>query len=119
MQNLTSFTQAVKNGHQEMTQAGEMWQTYGFVIIGNLLQWLWQILDSAAKGGVFDFGPLTAIIARILLSLIAGVLIIASLWPKLKGIEKPYRFILAIAAGFFAEAFIGPPVNFLTASITG
>lgn len=119
MQTINGFAKAVRNGHQEMNQAGEMWLTYSFVILGNILQWLWQILDAAAKGGVFDFGPPAAIAARVMLSAIAGILTMATLWPKLKAVEKPYRLILAIAAGFFAEAFIGPPVNLITASIVG
>jgi len=99
-----------------MSEAGEMGWTYACVVLGNILQWAWQVLDAVAKGGEFGFGTPIAIVARIILSLIVGILIIASFWPKLKGIEKPYRFILAIAAGFFSEAFIGPPVGALTSA---
>ena len=109
------FAETVRNGHREISQAGELWLTYGFVVFGNLLSWIWQVMDVIVSGGEFSCGPPLVIGAKLILSLIAGFIVMATLWPKLKDVSKPYRLFLAIAAGFFTEAFFGPPVGLLAA----
>ena len=117
MNRIVCFAQAVQNGHQEMSEAGEMGITYLFVVIGHSCRWLWQVLEVVANGGELYFGSTLAIAARVILSLIAGLVIIAALWStKFKPASRPFRFALAFVAGFTAEAFIGPPVGALTST---
>jgi hypothetical protein len=78
------------------------------IIVGVIFHWLWEILVSAAKTGVLDFGNSAVIIARVGIAIIVGILNFAGIWKQLEGLDPKLRLFFAITQGFALDALASP-----------
>ena len=100
-----------RRGFKAMSEQGEVWLTYLFVVLGILGHWIWEILVTGITTNEFDFGTLGVIIARVVIAAIAGLWSFTGIWEQMSGVDKKLRFFVAFTQGFAVEALTGPVVN--------
>ena len=100
-----------RGGLKAMSDQGEVWVTYIFVVLGILGHWIWEILVAGLSTNSFEFGTITVILARVVIAVIAGIWSFTGIWEQMSGVDKRLRFFVAFTQGFAVEALTGPVVN--------
>ena len=104
-----SFNDAVRfklATQQEDTSAKV--QVFLGVLVGVLLRWLYVIIVDVVKGGEWNFGSLSVIIARLVIALISTIFVFSGYWGKVKDQPAGMRFLNSLAYGFSIDALVGP-----------
>lgn len=83
-------------------------QVFFGVLLGVLLRWLYQIVVDVIKGGPWDFGTWSVIIARVVIALISTIFVFSGYWGKVKDQPAGMRFLNSLVYGFSIDALIGP-----------
>jgi len=83
-------------------------QVFLGVLVGVLLRWLYGIVVDVIKGGPWNFGNLSIIIARLVIALISTVFVFSGYWGKVKDQPAGMRFLNSLVYGFSIDALIGP-----------
>ena len=83
-------------------------QVFLGVLAGVLLRWLYGIVVDVVKGGPWNFGNWSIIIARLVIALISTIFVFSGYWGKVKEQPAGMRFLNSLAYGFSIDALIGP-----------
>ena len=83
-------------------------QVFFGVLLGVLLRWLYRIVVDVIKGGSWDFGTWSVIVARIVIALISTVFVFSGYWEKVKDQPSGMRFLNSLVYGFSIDALVGP-----------
>jgi len=83
-------------------------QVFLGVLVGVLLRWLYGIVVDVVKGGPWNFGNLSAIIARLVIALISTIFVFSGYWTKVKDQPAGMRFLNSLVYGFSIDALVGP-----------
>jgi len=83
-------------------------QVFFGVLIGVLLRWLYGIVVDVIKGGPWNFGNLSIIIARLVIALISTIFVFSGYWGKVKDQPSGMRFLNSLVYGFSIDALVGP-----------
>jgi hypothetical protein len=83
-------------------------QVFLGVLLGVLLRWLYVIVVDVVKGGPWNFGSLSVIIARLVIALISTVFVFSGYWGKVKDQPAGMRFLNSLVYGFSIDALVGP-----------
>jgi hypothetical protein len=83
-------------------------QVFLGVLVGVLLRWLYGIVVDVIKGGPWNFGNLSIIIARLVIALISTVFVFSGYWGKVKDQPAGMRFLNSLVYGFSIDALVGP-----------
>ena len=104
-----SFNDAVRfklATQQEDTSAKV--QVFLGVFAGVMLRWLYGIVVDVVKGGPWNFGDLSMIIARLVIALISTIFVFSGYWTKVKDQPAGMRFLNSLVYGFSIDALVGP-----------
>ncbi|PWB73904.1 MAG: hypothetical protein C3F07_08810, partial [Anaerolineales bacterium] len=77
----------------QQEDTGAKVQVFFGVFLGVLLRWLYGVVVDVVKGGPWDFGSLSVIIARVMVSLIVTVFVFSGYWGKVKDQPAGMRFL--------------------------
>jgi len=105
----------VRGGYKAMSDQGQVWLTFLFIVLGIFGHWIWEVLVGGLPTETYDFGSAATIVARIVIGLIAGLWSFTGIWQQLEGVDKKLRFFAAFTQGFAVEALTGPVVHAFTA----
>jgi hypothetical protein len=83
-------------------------QVFLGVLVGVLLRWLYTIVVDVVKGGPWNFGNLSIIIARLVIALISTIFVFSGYWGKVKDQPSSMRFLNSLVYGFSIDALVGP-----------
>jgi hypothetical protein len=83
-------------------------QVFFGVLLGVLLRWLYVIVVDVVKGGPWNFGSWSVIIARLVIALISTVFVFSGYWGKVKDQPAGMRFLNSLVYGFSIDALVGP-----------
>ena len=83
-------------------------QVFLGVLAGVLLRWLYGIVVDVIKGGDWNFGNLSVIIARLVIALISTIFVFSGYWGKVKDQPAGMRFLNSLVYGFSIDALVGP-----------
>lgn len=83
-------------------------QVFLGVLLGVLLRWFYGIVVDVVKGGPWNFGNWSIIIARIVIALISTVFVFSGYWGKVKDQPAGMRFLNSLVFGFSIDALVGP-----------
>jgi hypothetical protein len=83
-------------------------QVFAGVLLGVILRWLYGIIVVVVKGGPWNFGSLSVIIARLVIALISTVFVFSGYWGKVKDQPASMRFLNSLVYGFSIDALVGP-----------
>lgn len=78
------------------------------VFVGVLLRWLYGIVVDVIKGGSWNFGNWSIIIARLVIALIVTIFVFSGYWDKVKDQPAGMRFLNSLVYGFSIDALVGP-----------
>lgn len=87
---------------------GAKLQVFFGVFLGVVLRWLYGIVMEVIKGGSWNFGNLSVIIARLVIALIATVFVFSGYWQKVKDQPASMRFLNSLVYGVSIDALVGP-----------
>lgn len=83
-------------------------QVFFGVFAGVMLRWLYGIVVDVVKGGPWDFGNWSTIIARLVIALISTVFVFSGYWGKVKDQPIGMRILNSLVYGFSIDALVGP-----------
>jgi Na+/melibiose symporter-like transporter len=83
-------------------------QVFFGVFAGVLLRWLYGIVVDVVKGGPWNFGNWSIIIARLVIALISTFFVFSGYWQKVKDQPVSMRFLNSLVYGFSIDALVGP-----------
>jgi len=83
-------------------------QVFLGVLVGALLRWLYGIVVDVVKGGPWNFGNWSPIIARLVIALISTIFVFSGYWGKVKDQPSSMRFLNSLVYGFSIDALVGP-----------
>ena len=83
-------------------------QVFLGVFVGVLLRWLYGIVVDVIKGGPWNFGNLSIIIARLVIAMISTIFVFSGYWEKVKNQPAGMRFLNSLVYGFSIDALVGP-----------
>ena len=83
-------------------------QVFLGVLVGVLLRWLYTLVVDVVKGGPWNFGNLSIIIARLVIALISTIFVFSGYWGKVKDQPSSMRFLNSLVYGFSIDALVGP-----------
>lgn len=83
-------------------------QVFLGVLGGVLLRWLYGIVVDVIKGGPWNFGNWSTIIARLVIALISTVFVFSGYWGKVKDQPSGMRILNSLVYGFSIDALVGP-----------
>ena len=83
-------------------------QVFFGVLLGVLLRWLYRIVVDVIKGGPWEFGTWSVILARIVIALISTTFVFSGYWGKVKDQPTGMRFLNSLVYGFSIDALVGP-----------
>ena len=83
-------------------------QVFLGVLAGVLLRWLYGIVVDVIKGGDWNFGNLSVIIARLVIALVSTIFVFSGYWGKVKDQPAGMRFLNSLVYGFSIDALVGP-----------
>lgn len=92
----------------QQEDTGAKVQVFFGVFLGVLLRWLYGVVVDVVKGGPWDFGSLSVIIARVVVSLIVTVFVFSGYWGKVKDQPAGMRFLNSLVYGISIDALVGP-----------
>lgn len=92
----------------QQEDTGAKIQVFLGVLGGVLLRWLYGIVVDVIKGGPWDFGNWSVIIARIVIALISTIFVFSGYWGKVKDQPSGMRFLNSLVYGFSIDALVGP-----------
>ncbi|NJC97123.1 MAG: hypothetical protein FIB03_12460 [Anaerolineae bacterium] len=92
----------------QQEDTGAKVQVFFGVFLGVLLRWLYGVVVDVVKGGPWDFGSLSVIIARVMVSLIVTVFVFSGYWGKVKDQPAGMRFLNSLVYGISIDALVGP-----------
>lgn len=92
----------------QQDDTGARIQVFLGVFSGVLLRWLYGIVVDVIKGGPWNFGNLSVIIARLVIALICTVFVFSGYWGKVKDQPAGMRFLNSLVYGFSIDALVGP-----------
>lgn len=92
----------------QQDDAGAKAQVFLGVLVGVLLRWLYGIVVDVVKGGPWNFGSLSIIIARLVVALIVTLFVFSGYWDKVKEQPAGMRFLNSLVYGFSIDALVGP-----------
>jgi hypothetical protein len=81
---------------------------FSWGLVGVLLRWLYGIVVDVVKGGPWDFGNWSTIIARLVIALISTIFVFSGYWGKVKDQPASMRFLNSLVYGFSIDALVGP-----------
>jgi len=83
-------------------------QVFLGVLLGVLLRWFYIIVVDVVKGGPWNFGSWSVIIARVVVALISTIFVFSGYWGKVKDQPASMRFLNSLVYGFSIDALVGP-----------
>jgi cation transport ATPase len=83
-------------------------QVFLGVFLGVMLRWLYGILVDVTRGNPWNFGTLSAILARLVIALIATFFVFSGYWEKVKDQPFGMRILNSLVYGFSIDALVGP-----------
>ena len=83
-------------------------QVFFGVLLGVLLRWLYGIVVDVVKGGPWNFGNWSTIIARLVIALISTIFVFSGYWGKVKDQPASMRFLNSLVYGFSIDSLVGP-----------
>jgi len=83
-------------------------QVFFGVFLGVMLRWLYVILVDVIKGGPWNFGSLSIIVARVVIAMISTIFVFSGYWGKVKDQPAGMRFLNSLVYGFSIDALVGP-----------
>ena len=92
----------------QQDDTGAKLQVFFGVFLGVVLRWLYGIVMEVIKGGSWNFGNLSVIIARLVIALIATVFVFSGYWQKVKDQPASMRFLNSLVYGVSIDALVGP-----------
>ncbi len=92
----------------QQDDTGAKVQVFLGVLVGVLLRWLYGIVVDVIKGGSWNFGNLSLIIARLVIALISTIFVFSGYWGKVKDQPAGMRFLNSLVYGFSIDALVGP-----------
>jgi len=92
----------------QQDDTGAKLQVFFGVFLGVVLRWLYGIVMEVIKGGSWNFGSLSVIIARLVIALIATVFVFSGYWQKVKDQPASMRFLNSLVYGVSIDALVGP-----------
>ena len=92
----------------QQEDTGAKIQVFLGVFVGVLLRWLYGIVVDVIKGGPWNFGNLSIVIARLVIALIVTVFVFSGYWSKVKDQPWGMRFLNSLVYGFSIDALVGP-----------
>jgi cation transport ATPase len=92
----------------QQEDTGAKIQVFLGVFVGVLLRWLYGVVVDVIKGGPWNFGNLSVIIARFVVALIATIFVFSGYWQKVKDQPASMRFLNSLAYGVSIDALVGP-----------
>ena len=92
----------------QQDDTGAKIQVFFGVLVGVLLRWLYGIIVDVIKGGPWNFGSWSTIIARLVIALISTIFVFSGYWGKVKDQPAGMRFLNSLVYGFSIDALVGP-----------
>ena len=92
----------------QQDDTGAKIQVFLGVLVGVLLRWLYGIVVDVIKGGPWNFGNLSMIIARLVIALISTIFVFSGYWSKVQDQPGGMRFLNSLVYGFSIDALVGP-----------
>ena len=92
----------------QQDDTGAKLQVFFGVFLGVILRWFYGIVMDVIKGGSWNFGSLSVIIARLVIALIATVFVFSGYWQKVKDQPASMRFLNSLVYGVSIDALVGP-----------
>jgi len=92
----------------QQEDTGAKLQVFFGVFLGVVLRWFYGIVVEVIKGGPWNFGNLSVIIARLVIALIATVFVFSGYWQKVKDQPASMRFLNSLVYGVSIDALVGP-----------
>lgn len=92
----------------QQEDTGAKLQVFFGVLLGVLLRWLYGVVVVVIQGGPWNFGSLSVIIARIVVSLIVTIFVFSGYWGKVKDQPAGMRFLNSLVYGVSIDALVGP-----------
>jgi Na+/melibiose symporter-like transporter len=83
-------------------------QVFFGVFAGVLLRWLYGIIVDVIKGGPWNFGTWSIIIARLVIALISTIFVFSGYWGKVREQPAGMRVLNSLVYGFSIDALVGP-----------
>jgi len=104
-----SFNDAVRfKLATQQEDTGAKVQVFLGVFVGVMLRWLYSIVVDVVKGGPWNFGNLSIIIARLVIALISTIFVFSGYWGKVKDQPAGMRILNSLVYGFSIDALVGP-----------
>jgi len=92
----------------QQEDTGAKIQVFLGVFVGVLLRWLYGIIVDVIKGGPWNFGSLSIVIARFVIASIVTIFVFSGYWGKVKDQPSGMRFLNSLVSGFSIDAPVGP-----------
>jgi len=102
---------SVSEGYRKLRDDRKVWSTYLSIVAGIIGHWIWGVLVAGLSTNTFNLGPITAIVARIVIALIAGIWSFTGIWQQMSEVDDRLRFFSAFTQGFAVDALTGPVVT--------
>ncbi len=108
MNNQTTKAFDLRDGWVSLSQSGQLFMMYLFVVAGILSHWIYEIAIAALDSGQWDFGSLGIVAARLVIAVIVGLVSFTGIWKQLEKLDPSIRVFAAITQGFALDALAAP-----------